>query len=38
MPGDVARTNWSIPLPRTLEELRRDQLPRRIATVLNERG
>jgi 4-alpha-glucanotransferase len=38
MPGDVARTNWSIPLPRTLEQLRRDQLPRRIATVLNERG
>jgi 4-alpha-glucanotransferase len=38
MPGDVARTNWSIPLRRTLEQLRRDQLPRRIATVLNERG
>ncbi|MGA8635262.1 MAG: 4-alpha-glucanotransferase [Candidatus Dormiibacterota bacterium] len=38
MPGDVARTNWSIPLPRTLEQLRRDQLPRRIATVLKKRG
>lgn len=38
MPGDAARTNWSIPLPRTLEQLRRDQLPRRIATVLNDRG
>lgn len=38
MPGDVARPNWSIPLPRTLEQLRRDQLPQRIAAVLNRRG
>jgi 4-alpha-glucanotransferase len=38
MPGDVARPNWSIPLPRTLEQLRRDQLPNRIASVLNPRG
>ena len=38
MPGDVARPNWSIPLPRTLEQLRRDRLPRRIAAVLNHRG
>jgi 4-alpha-glucanotransferase len=37
MPGDLARPNWSIPLPRTLEQLRRDQLPRRIANVLNDR-
>ena len=38
MPGDVARPNWSIPLPRTLEQLRRDQLPRRIAAALNNRS
>jgi 4-alpha-glucanotransferase len=38
MPGDVARPNWSIPLPRTLEQLRRDQLPRRIAGALNNRS
>jgi 4-alpha-glucanotransferase len=38
MPGDVARANWSIPLPRTLEQLRRDELPRRIAAALNGRG
>ncbi len=38
MPGNVARANWSIPLPRTLEQLRRDRLPRRIAAVLNQRG
>jgi 4-alpha-glucanotransferase len=38
MPGDVARPNWSIPLPRTLEQLRRDRLPRRIAAALNNRG
>jgi len=37
LPGDLARPNWSIPLPRTLEQLRRDQLPRRIADVLNGR-
>ena len=38
MPGDVARPNWSIPLPRTLEQLRRDELPRRIAAALNARA
>jgi len=38
MPGDIARPNWSIPLPRTLEQLRRDQLPQRIAAALNQRG
>jgi 4-alpha-glucanotransferase len=38
MPGDTARPNWSIPLPRTLEQLRRDELPRRIAAALNKRG
>jgi 4-alpha-glucanotransferase len=38
MPGDVARPNWSIPLPRTLEQLRRDRLPRRIAGALNNRS
>ena len=38
MPGDVNRPNWAIPLPRTLEQLRRDPLPRRIAAVLNRRG
>jgi 4-alpha-glucanotransferase len=37
MPGDVARANWSIPLPRTLEQLRRDELPKRIASALNAR-
>jgi 4-alpha-glucanotransferase len=37
MPGDVERANWSIPLPRTLEQLRRDELPKRIAAVLNAR-
>jgi 4-alpha-glucanotransferase len=38
MPGDTVRPNWSIPLPRTLEQLRRDELPRRIAAALNKRG
>jgi 4-alpha-glucanotransferase len=38
LPGDLARPNWSIPLPRTLEQLRRDELPRRIAAVLNRRN
>jgi len=38
MPGEVARPNWSIPLPRTLEQLRRDQLPTRIAAVLTHRS
>jgi 4-alpha-glucanotransferase len=38
LPGDLRRPNWSIPLPRTLEQLRRDQLPRRIAAALNHRG
>ena len=37
LPGELDRPNWSIPLPRTLEQLRRDPLPRRIATVLNRR-
>ena len=37
LPGDLHRPNWSIPLPRTLEQLRRDQLPRRIAAALNSR-
>jgi 4-alpha-glucanotransferase len=35
MPGDIRRPNWSIPLPRTLEQLRRDALPRRIAAALS---
>jgi 4-alpha-glucanotransferase len=34
LPGAVDRPNWSIPLPRTLEQLRKDPLPRRIATAL----
>jgi 4-alpha-glucanotransferase len=37
MPGDVDRANWSIPLPRTLEQLRRDELPKRIAAALTAR-
>jgi 4-alpha-glucanotransferase len=37
LPGDLERPNWSIPLPRTLEQLRRDRLPRRIAAALNRR-
>jgi 4-alpha-glucanotransferase len=37
MPGDVKRPNWSIPLPRTLEQLRKDELPKRIAAALNRR-
>jgi 4-alpha-glucanotransferase len=37
LPGDLDRPNWSIPLPRTLEQLRRDPLPRRIAAALNSR-
>ena len=35
IPGTTSRPNWSIPLPRTLEELRRDRLPRRIAAALS---
>ncbi len=38
LPGDLDRPNWSIPLPRTLEQLRRDPLPRRIAAALNRRN
>jgi len=38
MPGSRQRDNWSIPLPRTLEQLRRDELPRRVAAALNRRG
>jgi 4-alpha-glucanotransferase len=34
LPGVLDRPNWSIPLPRTLEQLRRDGLPRRIAAAL----
>jgi 4-alpha-glucanotransferase len=34
LPGSVDRPNWSIPLPRTLEQLREDPLPRRIAAAL----
>ncbi len=37
LPGVLDRPNWSIPLPRTLEQLRRDRLPRRIAAALNRR-
>ena len=37
MPGAMARPNWSLPLPRTLEQLRRDDLPRRIAGALGRR-
>lgn len=35
IPGTTHRPNWSIPLPRTLEQLRRDRLPRRIAAELS---
>jgi 4-alpha-glucanotransferase len=35
LPGVLDRPNWSIPLPRTLEQLRRDPLPRRIASALH---
>ncbi len=38
LPGAVERANWSIPLPRTLEQLRRDPLPRKIAAALNRSG
>lgn len=34
LPGTLDRPNWSIPLPRTLEQLREDPLPRRIAAAL----
>jgi 4-alpha-glucanotransferase len=34
LPGVLDRPNWCIPLPRTLEQLRRDALPRRIAAAL----
>jgi 4-alpha-glucanotransferase len=37
LPGARPRPNWSIPLPRTLEQLRRDSLPRRVAAALNRR-
>jgi len=37
LPGELDRPNWCIPLPRTLEQLRRDPLPRRIAAALNGR-
>ena len=34
VPGATRRPNWSLPLPRTLEQLRRAALPRRIARAL----
>jgi 4-alpha-glucanotransferase len=34
LPGTLDRPNWSIPLPRTLEQLREDALPRRIGAAL----
>jgi 4-alpha-glucanotransferase len=34
LPGVTDRPNWSIPLTRTLEQLRTDELPRRIASAL----
>ena len=37
LPGAASRPNWSIALPRTLEQLRRDALPRRVASVLQRR-
>lgn len=37
MPGAAGRPNWSLPLPRTIEQLRRDRLPRRIAGELSQR-
>ncbi|HEX6538479.1 MAG TPA: 4-alpha-glucanotransferase [Candidatus Dormibacteraeota bacterium] len=36
IPGTISRPNWSIPLPRTLEQLRHDRLPRRIAAELSQ--
>ena len=35
LPGVLDRPNWSIPLPRTLEQLKRDPLPGRIAAALH---
>ncbi|MBV8301661.1 MAG: 4-alpha-glucanotransferase [Candidatus Dormibacteraeota bacterium] len=35
LPGAAQRPNWSIPLPRTLEQLRRDALPRAIGRSLS---
>lgn len=37
IPGTLMRPNWSIPLPRSLEQLQRDRLPRRIAAALGKR-
>jgi 4-alpha-glucanotransferase len=37
IPGAQHRPNWSIPLPRTLEQIRRDRLPTRIAAALEAR-
>lgn len=34
IPGTMSRPNWSIPLPRSVEQLRRDRLPRRIAAAI----
>jgi 4-alpha-glucanotransferase len=35
MPGTTTQwPNWSIPLPRRLEQIEKDPLPRRLATVL----
>ena len=38
IPGAMSRPNWSLPLTRTLEQLRRDRLPRRIAAALGGRA
>ena len=37
IPGTLMRPNWSIPLPRSIEQLQRDRLPRRIAAALSRR-
>jgi 4-alpha-glucanotransferase len=37
IPGARHRPNWSIPLSRTLDQIRRDRLPKRIAGALNAR-
>jgi 4-alpha-glucanotransferase len=37
IPGARHRPNWSIPLPRTLEQIRSDRLPKRVAGALNAR-
>jgi len=37
IPGAAERPNWSLPLPRTLEQMQHDRLPRRIARALDAR-